>query len=282
MKHTLPHMNKEGRLTVNLGACRGSIFGIRFEDITAMCGIPESTMKSYDLISDYVSPFLKTAKRLADMYCTTVDRLCGAYIAYHVKEVMDMQIKFINRLGHMDIGACRDAVLSEIKKYGVGATEKIVYDELCEEFMGIIRKSCKEGKYVIINEDTEISENFTRNFNYLMALCHLPYKKVSEVSGVSEPTLTRLKQGVEPSMPVVIRLADFFGISIDKILAPNPQFELDELKEIIAGTTLKTKLTDAYDDITYEESLSEQSFRYKRLSYDEAAALAEEYLEKIR
>ncbi|MCD8207256.1 MAG: helix-turn-helix transcriptional regulator, partial [Bacteroidales bacterium] len=282
MKQTLYHMNKENQLTVNLNACREIIFDIRFEDITAMCGIPESTMKSYDQNSNYVSPYLKTAKKLADMYCTTVDRLCGPYIAFHAKEDIDMQIKFINRLGHTDIGACKDAVLSKIKKKGSETTEKFVYKKVREEFAGLIRKSCKEGKYVIIGEDTETCENFTKNFNYLMTLCHLPYKRVSKISGVSEPTLTRLKQGVEPSMPTVIRLADYFGVSIEKFLSPNPRFELGEIKEIIAGTTLKTELTNVYDDYSYEEQKSEERLAKRYISFEEAKTLAEEYLEKIK
>ncbi|MCD8207225.1 MAG: hypothetical protein LUD72_04725, partial [Bacteroidales bacterium] len=62
------YMRKEDAFSRNLSECKSAVFGLRYSDITAMCGIPQSTMATYEgNRAPYISPFLSAAKKLADM-----------------------------------------------------------------------------------------------------------------------------------------------------------------------------------------------------------------------
>ena len=46
---------------------------------------------------------ITVAKKIADMYCTGIERLCGDEIYFDIEEVLSLQVAFIKRLGGVDI-----------------------------------------------------------------------------------------------------------------------------------------------------------------------------------
>ena len=96
-------LERQVMFSKNIECCREVIFDLRYVDITAYTGLAESTMISYDTKS--VSPYITVAKKIADMYCTDIERLCGDEIYFDIEEVLSYtksdkkmennQIKFV-------------------------------------------------------------------------------------------------------------------------------------------------------------------------------------------
>ena len=62
--------------------------------------------------------------------------------------------------------------------------------------------------------------------------------------------LTRLAQGNEPMLSAVIKLADFFGVSISQMLSANPNFNYEKIEKEIEEKT-------GYDILGIQEEVSE-------------------------
>ena len=60
--------------------------------------------------------------------------------------------------------------------------------------------------------------------------------------------LTRLAQGNEPMLSAVIKLADFFGVSITQMLSENPNFDYQKIQKEIEGKTGIPNLPPAISD----------------------------------
>ena len=94
-------LQKQIMFSKNIESCREVIFDLRYLDITAYTGLAESSMISYD--TKAVSPYITVAKKIADMYCTEIERLCGDEIYFDIEEVLSLQVAFIKRLGGVEI-----------------------------------------------------------------------------------------------------------------------------------------------------------------------------------
>ena len=94
-------LQKQIMFSKNIESCREVIFDLRYLDITAYTGLAESSMISYD--TKAVSPYITVAKKIADMYCTEIERLCGDEIYFDIEEVLSLQVAFINRLSGIEI-----------------------------------------------------------------------------------------------------------------------------------------------------------------------------------
>ena len=95
------YLERQIMFSRNIECCREVIFDLRYLDITAYTGLAESTMISYDTRA--VSLYITVAKRIADMYCRDIERLCGDEIYFDIEEVLSLQVAFIKRLGGVDI-----------------------------------------------------------------------------------------------------------------------------------------------------------------------------------
>ena len=238
-------LEKQIMFSRNIECCREVIFDLRYLDITAYTGLAESTMISYDTRA--VSPYITVAKKIADMYCTDIERLCGDEIYFDIEEVLSLQVEFINRLGGIEIKPYKEKILAKIDKY-LTLSKYEVYKLLSQTFRDIISDLHRNGKYIKIEEDKSIVENFTKNFHDLHDNLKINYRKLGKAIDMSIGNLTRLAQGNEPMLSSVIKLADFFWVSITQMLSENPNFDYEKIQKEIEGKTSIANLPPAISD----------------------------------
>ena len=227
-------MERQIIFSKNIECCREVIFDLRYLDITAYTGLAESTMISYD--TKAVSPYITVAKKIADMYCTEIERLCGDEIYFDIEEVLSLQVAFIKRLGGVEIKPYKEKILAKIDKY-LTLSKYDVYKLLSQTFRDIISALHRDGKYITIETDKEIIENFTKNFHDLHTFVKINYRRLGKAIDMSIGNLTRLAQGNEPMLSAVIKLADFFGVSISQMLSAKPNFDYEKIQKEIEGKT---------------------------------------------
>ncbi len=238
-------LQKQIMFSRNIECCREVIFDLRYLDITAYTGLAESTMISYD--TKAVSPYITVAKKIADMYCTDIERLCGDEIYFDIEEVLSLQVAFIKRLGGIDVKPYKEKILAEIDKY-LSLSKYEVYKLLSQAFQDIISDLHRDGRYVKIESDDSIVENFTKNFHDLHAFLKINYRKLGKAIDMSIGNLTRLAQGNEPMLSAVIKLADFFGVTITQMLSENPNFDYEKIQKTIQGKTSIANLPPVISD----------------------------------
>ena len=238
-------LERQVMFSKNIEGCREVIFDLRYVDITAYTGLAESTMISYDTKS--VSPYITVAKKIADMYCTDIERLCGDEIYFDIEEVLSLQVAFINRLGEIDIKPYKEKILAEIDKY-LSLSKYEVYQLLSQTFREIISDLHHSGKYVKIETDKSIIENFIKNFHDLHSFSKINYRKLGKAIDMSIGNLTRLAQGNEPMLSAVIKLADFFGVTITQMLSDNPNFDYEKIQKEIEDKTSIANLPPVISD----------------------------------
>jgi len=238
-------LEKQIMFSKNIESCREVIFDLRYVDITAYTGLAESTMISYDTRA--VSPYITVAKKIADLYCTNIERLCGDEIYFDIEEVLSLQVAFIKRLGRVDIKPYKEKILAEMDKY-LSLSKYEVYKFISQTFREIIFDLHRDGRYVKIKTDERIIENFTKNFHDLHDNLKINYRKLGKAIDMSIGNLTRLAQGNEPMLSAVIKLADFFGVSISQMLSENPNFDYEKIQKEIEDKTSIVNLSPAISD----------------------------------
>ncbi len=222
----------------NIECCREVIFDLRYLDITAYTGLAESTMISYD--TKAVSLYITVVKKIADMYCANIERLCGDEIYFDIEEVLSLQVDFVKRLGGVEIKPYKEKILAEIDKY-LSLSKYEVYKLLSQTFRDIISDLHRSGKYVTIETDKSIIENFTKNFHDLHSFSKINYRKLGKAIDMSIGNLTRLAQGNEPMLSAVIKLADFFGVSISQMLSDNTNFDYEKIQKEIENKVTRRR-----------------------------------------
>ena len=230
MNHYL--LERQLAFSKNIECCREVIFDLRYLDVTNYIGLAESTMISYDTRA--VSPYITVAKKIADLYCTDIERLCGDEIYFDIEEVLLLQVAFINRLGGTDVKPYKEKMLAEIDKH-LSLTQYEVCCLLFEIFREMIADLHDEGKYVQIETDEKIIENFTKNFHDLHTYVKINYRKLGSAIDMSLGNLTRLEKGNEPMLSAVIKMSDFFGVTITQMLSENPNFDYEKIQKTIDG-----------------------------------------------
>lgn len=259
----------------NIECCREVIFDLRYLDITAYTGLAESTMISYDTRA--VSPYITVAKKIADMYCTDIERLCGDEIYFDIEEVLSLQIAFINRLGGVDIKPYKEKILVEIDKY-LTVSKYEVYKLLSQTFRDIISDLHCDGRFIKLQEDKSIIENFTRNFHNLHDNLKINYRKLGKAIDMSIGNLTRLAQGNEPMLSAVIKLADFFGVSMNQMLSENPNFDYEKIEKEIKN---KTGIANIPPVISDKKIKKDRDLRIKLLDIEQIKKLINKWFNKI-
>ena len=260
----------------NIECCREVIFDLRYLDITAYTGLAESTMISYD--TKAVSPYITVAKKIADMYCTEIERLCGDEIYFDIEEVLSLQVAFINRLGGVDIKPYKEKILAEMDKY-FSLSKYEVYTLLSRTFRDIIFDLHRDGKYVKIKSDEKIVENFTKNFHDLHNFSKINYRKLGKAIDMSIGNLTRLAQGNEPMLSAVIKLADFFGVSINQILSKNPNFNYEKIQKEIDS---KTSIANIPPVISDKKIKKDRDLRIELLDLVQSKKIIIKWLNKLK
>ncbi len=234
-------LEKQLSFSKNIECCREMIFDLRYLDVTNYIGLAESTMISYDTRA--VSPYITLAKKIADLYCTDIERLCGDDISFDIQEVLSLQVAFIKRLGGVDIKPYKEKILAEADKH-MSLSKYEVYSLLSQIFRDMISDLHNNGSYIKIETDEKIIENFTKNFHDLHTFVKINYRKLGAAIDMSIGNLTRLEKGNEPMLSAVIKMADFFGVTIMQMLSENPNFDYVKIQKTIERkTTIANKAT---------------------------------------
>lgn len=250
---------KEEAFAKNIAICRNFIFKLRYTDITAMTGINQSTMSTYDA-TPTVSPFLTPAKKIAEMYCTNLDDLCSYQIDFDIRKCVSMMRNFIERVRYIDVSEYKEQIHSKIDA-AYSVYEYDIYAMIVDVYNEVIDRMCRDRAYHVVYQKPECGVNFTNNYNRLMADTGVTTRKIAKACSLAKGTLTRLKQGFEPSLSTAIKLADFFGLEIEQLLLHEPDFDIPvimkntEKKEIISNVPIKidaTKFKEVMDMKTNE------------------------------
>ena len=268
-------LEKQIMFSRNIECCREVIFHLRYLDITAYTGLAESTMISYD--TKAVSPYITVAKKIADMYCPEIERLCGDEIYFDIEEVLFLQVSFIKRLGGIDIKPYKEKILAEMDKY-LSLSKYEVYKLLSQTFRDIISDLQRGGRYVKIETDKSIIENFIKNFHDLHAFSKINYRKLGKAIDMSIGNLTRLAQGNEPMLSAVVKLADFFGVSISQMFSENPNFDYEKIQKEIEAKTSIANLPPAISD---KKIKKDRGLRIELLDKVQTEKLLERWLKKV-
>ena len=273
MNHYL--LERQLAFSKNIECCREVIFDLRYLDVTNYIGLAESTMISYDTRA--VSPYITVAKKIADLYCTDIERLCGDEIYFDIEEVLLLQVAFINRLGGVDVKPYKEKMLAEIDKH-LSLTQYEVCCLLFEIFREMIADLHDEGKYVKIEADEKIIENFTKNFHDLHTYVKINYRKLGSAIDMSLGNLTRLEKGNEPMLSAVIKMSDFFGVTITQMLSDNPNFDYEKIQKTIDG---KITIANSAPKISNRKIKKDGALRVEILNQTKMKSLITRWLNKI-
>ena len=268
-------LEKQLSFSRNIECCREVIFDLRYLDVTNYIGLAESTMISYDTRA--VSPYITVAKKIADLYCTDIERLCGDDINFDIEEVLSLQVAFINRLGGVDVKPYKEKILAIVDKH-LSLSKYEVYQLLSATFRDIISDLHESEKYIKIETDEKIVENFTKNFHDLHTYVKTNYRKLGKAIDMSIGNLTRLEKGNEPMLSAVIKLADFFGISINQMFLEKPNFNYERIQNRIER---KTTIANKSVAISDKKIKKDGALRSTLLDKGQAKRLALRWLNKI-
>ncbi len=275
MRTETGNIQQQTAFSQNIELCREVIFDLRYADITSYTGLAESTMISYDTRG--VSPYLTLAKKIADLYCVSIERLCGCELNYDIEEVLNMQVAFINRIGGIPIRLYKEKILTEINSH-LTISRYDIYKSLAIIFRQMISDLHRFGKYVPIEKDEQLISNFTKNFHNLHTLVKINYRKLGKATDISIGNLTRLEQGNEPMLSSVIKFADFFGVTITQMLSAEPDFDYAKIeKEIALKSTIKNE-RPAIPDSAIRERKKQIT---NRLDKEQAEKLITKWLNKV-
>ena len=268
-------LEKQLDFSKNIECCREVIFDLRYLDVTNYISLAESTMISYDTRA--VSPYITVAKKIADLYCTDIERLCGDEIFFDIEEVLSLQVAFINRLGGADVKPYKEKILTEIDK-NLSLTQYEVCCLLSQVFRDMISELHGEGKYVKIEGDGKIIENFTKNFHDLHTYVKINYRRLGSAIDMSIGNLTRLEKGNEPMLSAVIKMSDFFGVTITQMLSENPNFDYVKIQKTIEG---KTTIANSASKISNRKIKKDDALRAEILNKTKMKSLITRWLNKV-
>lgn len=252
----------------NIGLCKAVFFGLTYEDITRYTGIVQPTMLSYDKYG--VSPYISVAKQIAELYCCDLDTLCGKEISYYKVEQFQMFKKFIERVkgsfvevkNRISVWADKQLLISEYN----------LYEQLCLELKSEIARLNDEKRLVELKRNNSVVENFTRNFNNLHKNLGISYRKISAELDTSIGNLTRLKKGGEPMLETIIKLSAFFGVSIEQMIANEPEFNYEYLQQKVGKCSIK------FGEISTNDIKFYDKMRVNILSKEQAKKLVDKLL----
>lgn len=178
--------------------------------------------------------------------------------------------RFVGRVG----GDCiniKDKLNGWIEEQ-LSIDELVIYEELCKQLKEEIARLNKEERAVEINKKEKVAENFTRNFNNLHKNLGISYRKISTALDISIGNLTRLKKGGEPMLETVIKLSSFFGVTIEQMLADDPDFNYGYLQEEVG------KFNNRFGEIPSEDIRFYNHKKANLLTKEQAKKLVAELL----
>ena len=95
---------------------------------------------------------------------------------------------------------------------------------------------------------------------------------MSAALDISIGNLTRLKKGGEPMLETVIKLSSFFGVTIEQMIAENPDFNYEHLQQELG------KFNNRFGEISSEDIHLYNHKKANLLTKEQAKKFVEELL----
>lgn len=99
-----------------------------------------------------------------------------------------------------------------------------------------------------------------------------------KAADISIGNLTRLEQGSEPMLSAVIKLADFFGVSITQMLSDNPNFDYEKIQKEIS---IKNTIANVRPPISESKRREQNKQRADILDKAQMEKLVSKWLAKV-
>lgn len=234
------------------------LLGLTYADITRYTAIPQPTMQSYDKRG--ISPSLTGATQIAEFYCIDLQSLCNSEILLNLETQASLQKKFIQRAGGISDTDKYLARLNEQLRSFPVVSRKELYKLISSVYREIIQQLNDENKFVVIPKRNEYAKHFTKNFHDLHTNLNVSYRTMSKPLDMSIGNLTRLEKGGEPMLNTVIKLADYFGVSITALISASPNFDYKRISKTFSPKQPPKRINDISS-----EKLSKQNHFYKEL-----------------
>ena len=124
-----------------------------------------------------------------------------------------------------------------------------------------------------MEKDDRIVENFTRNFHDLYDNLKINYRKLGKAIDMSIGNLTRLAKGNKPMLAAVIKLADFFGETINQI-----NFDYEKIRKEIED---KPGISNLPPTICDKKIKKDRALRIEFLDISQSKRFVLKWLNKI-
>ena len=115
-------------------------------------------------------------------------------------------------------------------------------------------------------------------YNDLHDFSKINYRKLGKAIDMSIGNLTRLAQGNEPMLSAVIKLADFFGVSITQLLSENPNFNYEKIQKEIES---KTSIANLPPVISDKKIKKDRDLRIELLDLVQSKKIIIKWLNKV-
>ena len=183
-------------------------------------------------------------------------------ILLNLETQVSLQKKFIQRAGGISDTDKYLARLNEQLRSFPVVSRKELYKLISSVYREIIQQLNDENKFVVIPKRNEYAKHFTKNFHDLHTNLNVSYRTMSKPLDMSIGNLTRLEKGGEPMLNTVIKLADYFGVSITALISASPNFDYKRISKTFSPKQPPKRI----NDISSEKLSKQNHFYYELLS----------------
>ncbi|MCD8205785.1 MAG: hypothetical protein LUD29_04140 [Clostridia bacterium] len=249
-----------------------------------MTGLSISTLATQR--SDaHVSPSLSTGNLLANVFCTSLDRMCSYSILLDPFEVATMQKLYIMRAGYqyLNINSV-DELMSDIEAalHSMGScTRANLYRMLSERCSKLVKELCRAGVYIKPKEDNCV-EVFTANLKTLMRVTESKYKDLIDSTDLSLGIISRYMNGGEPSLGAFVEIADFFGVRINDFLRSDFPVELYDAENKCMKSPYESWRPEKYRNDTMGVEVYKKEIEEEVLSSSDAVMVVEDFFMDVK
>ena len=120
--------------------------------------------------------------------------------------------------------------------------------------------------------------NFLNNYGSYTSLFGLDTTLPLDQQVMSLGNLTRLEKGNEPMLSAVIKMSDFFGVTITQMLSENPNFDYDKIQKTIEG---KITIANSAPKISNRKIKKDGALRVEILNKTKMKSLITRWLNKV-
>ncbi|MCD8200752.1 MAG: helix-turn-helix transcriptional regulator [Clostridia bacterium] len=256
----------------NFEYLRSKLFRLTYSQLSVATHVPESTLVFY---SRGVSPTLSVACSLAEIYSTSVDRLCSYPYSADIEEEIGLQQEFIIGYESVETDSWFPKVVNHILSSARIEDDEIsVYDTLVilrNTLSDTIKDLVAKCPLEYLESDAPIG-SFTDNLKYFLQISGIPYRQIGGACDIAIGNLTRLLSGADPKLSVAIKIADFFGVTMSQLM----HFDLDfNLVPLVLDSQWKTTIDNNVPAVPQSVALRQAYLKEKMCGKKEAQKLIE-------